>query len=371
MSRRLRTAVLATCLLIGLPAHARLSATDPGGPPLQPFEYQPQLLSNGRYTEGWDHYFYFSDGTFLAAQFVFTNFGIGDHRGLVIGTLVRPDGRVLTLKNGRARDAWSYDPDRLDLRLASHQLVAQEADYRIYLKNSSGEIDVRFLPTTVPWRIGYTWEGTKGKHYQRVSVYAPHANATGRFRLGPREGGADNAPWTQLRSGQGFGLRYVNSKALSSMILDWLRVFPIHVDQDWQPVLNSISRIDGQRVSGLALFNGAEQQRTEELVVNIESTESDPYRGRVHQIPKKLSLRGEGQNFFVSGTMTLTRFLNRFDVVSELKPLERFIVQFITTPVHYRFLADYDLQYQLDGVKQSLHGMALVEFMSLQKRTVE
>ncbi|MDH3639681.1 MAG: hypothetical protein OES09_14645 [Gammaproteobacteria bacterium] len=365
---------LGVLVLAALPAIAQTSKTDSRDILLDPFETQPQFLSAERYTEGWDQYFYFDDGSLLSTHFLVTNLGIGDHRGLVVGTLVRTDGTTLTIKNGRARRDWSHATDQLDMRIASHELAQRPGHYRLYLNNASGEIEVNFRAISEPWRIGRTWEDASRGHYQSVSVYAPMANAEGRFRLGPRSGGDPvNEPWSTLGAGRGFGLRYANSVALASIATDWLRVFPLGSEQTLAPALNAISKTDGGRGAQFAIVNPKDGRlrQADTVVVEYESIEIARHRGRIHEVPAKLSVRGRGSGFSVSGTIVPVRFLHKFDLVKELKPIERFIVQFMTTPVHFRYLADYDIDFTSDGSTSRLTGKALVEFLSLKSRTAE
>ena len=364
--------VLGACALAILPAVAQTSEHDAFV--LSPFETQPQFLSGERYSEGWDQYFLFDDGSLLSTHFVVTNFGIGEHRGLVIGTLVGADGTTLTIKNGRARRDWSHAPDGLDLRIASHQLSEHAGRYRLSLNNASGEVEVDFHAVAEPWRIGRTWESADAKEYQRVSVYAPAANATGRFRLGPRSGGDPvNEPWSVLGQGSGFGLRYVNSVALALIATDWVRVFPLRGEQTLAPALNVLSKTVGGRSAQFAIVNRETGRllHADEVAVEYDSIEHAGHRGRIYDVPNKFSARGQGPGFSFSGTIVAVRFIHAFDLVEELKPIERFFVQFTKTPVHFRYLADYDIDFASEGTTSRLTGKALVEILSLNGRTAD
>lgn len=363
---------LAVCVLAAPPAPAQRAAD--GGFTLSRFEIEPELLSGKRYSEGWDQHFAFDDGSLLSTHFIITNLGIGDHRGLVIGTLIRPDGNTLTIKNGRARKDWSFSSDRLDLRLASHQLSVADGRYRLFLKNASGEIEVAFDALAPPWRMGRTWEDHDEEAYQRLTAYAPAATATGRFRLGPRSGAdPENEPWTSLGEGRGFGLRYVNSVALAGIAKDWVRVFPLRGKPGPAPALSALWDADRGHRAQFALIDGhgGLLQEADDVSVEYASLENISHQGQIYAVPDKLRVTGRGPGFSFSGTIASERFLQTFDLVEELKPVERFFVRFTKTPVHFRFLADYEIDLTAGQDTSRLIGTALMEVLSFNSRSAD
>ncbi len=369
---RLKAPIL--LVLAALPPVTLSTFFEPHEYPLDAFETRPLFLSGERYSEGWDQYFYFPDGSLLASHFLVTNFGLGDHRGLVVGTLVRADGTTLTIKNGRARKEWTFSDDRLRLHIASHELAQEPGGFRLYLKNASGEIEADFEPLSEPWRIGRTFQGSNGETAQRVSVYAPTARVEARYRLGPRSGGDPlHEPWTDLGEGSGFALRYINAVALGSLAAGWLRAFPLHGTESRAPALTVVAKPEGGHENRFAIIDRktGHTRPLDSVRTEYQSFHTVSHGNEMHDVPREIVVAASGPGFSVSGNMVTSQFLHKFDLVEELKPVERFFVKFTTTPVHFRYLADYDFVIDSDGSTDRLTGKALVEFLSLRSRTAE
>ena len=84
-----------------------------------------------------------------------------------------------------------------------------------------------------------------------------------------------------------------------------------------------------------------------------------------HLIPQTISLDVEHGGTSISGTVRVRQLLQRFDFVGELKSLERIFVRFINTPIHYRYLADYDFQVRDGAGVRRLTGSGFAEYMTL------
>ena len=84
-------------------------------------------------------------------------------------------------------------------------------------------------------------------------------------------------------------------------------------------------------------------------------------------IPKTIEIAAEGENGSISGRISMQRLLQRFDLVPELKPVERFFVQFINTPVQYRYLVEYEIEHRSASGTQRLSGIGLAEVMALSR----
>lgn len=336
-------------------------------------DHRPVLLGAESYTEGWDQYFYFEDGAFLAVQFLISNYGPTDHRALVIGSLSSPDSdKPLVIKNGRGRKDWSFDDRQLDLKVAHHRFSGTHPDYRLYLRNSRGEVELTVEARVEPWQLGPI-PGPESAKFQYASFMMPMAHARGRFRRGSESAGTAG-PWQALRGGRGFAIRYLNNNSLSKVARSWIRVASIDSQDPSSPVFYLVQRPGPTQSSFLAIMSGGRirKQWTRFPVTLIapevdaaDEAEDDARDERVP--PDAIQLQITGTDGKVAGTITMARLLQRFDFVQELKPIERFFVQFLNTPLHYRYLAQYDLTYQGNDGDQRLTGTALAEVMMLKR----
>ena len=172
---------------------------------------QPLFLRDEWYSEGWDHLFYFADGTFLAVQISVVNIGFGSHHAGVLGLVVPPRGETLLLRQSRSHREWEFSEDHLDLEIARHKLYGNSPDYHIRLRKKEGEIDVDFTAQAEAWRLGRILQSRKG--YKYLSFYAPLVDATARYRAAATgelvDGSGADLPWVDLEQGRGFAARYV------------------------------------------------------------------------------------------------------------------------------------------------------------------
>ncbi len=322
-------------------------------------DLRPQLLQDELYTEGWDYYFLFDDGTWVTVQTFISNFGPGNHRGLVIGTITKADDESIVIKNGRPREKWQFSESGYDFKLARHHLMGEFPDYRLRLRNRRGELEIDLTATAPPWRP-MTGQVSEERHY--VSMFLTQLRAEGRYRSGG-DGDAE-APWRRLQGGVGYAVRYLNAKSLSKVASGWLRLAPWQAEGDDKPLLLLLTQPDGQQTNHMALLTG-DVIRWQGSGFSVSYEEAVSMVPNGHLIPQTISLDVEHGGTSISGTVRVRQLLQRFDFVGELKNLERIFVRFINTPIHYRYLADYDFQVRDSGGVRRLTGSGFAEYMTL------
>ncbi len=334
--------------------------------PVQIDDHRPVLLGKELYTEGWDQYFLFDDGAFLAVQLLISNFGPTDHRALVIGTLLPADGgEPLIIKNGRGRKDWSFDDHELDLRVARHRFSGAHPHYRLYMGNSRGEIELTLQASVETWRPGRVPD-SGGEKYHYASFLMPQAEARGRFRRGSQSRG-DLQPWRTLSNGRGFAVRHVNSSSLARVARTWIRLAPLETPTASAPVFYLVQRPDAEPAVFLAVVGGGRIQRQwSQLPVTL--TASDNAGGTEGQLPETVRWEKMVAGGVLKGKISFTRLLQRFDPIQELKPIERLFVRLLNTPTHHRYLAHYELSYPGEDGERRLRGSALAEVMTLRRR---
>ena len=320
-------------------------------------DFQPSLLRNEWYSEGWDQLFYFANGSLLVVQISVLNIGFGSHHAGVFGVLVTPDKDVTILKQSRSNREWDFSEDHLDLKIANNELNGRYPEYRVAVRQNSGEMEIDFKAKADPWSLGRTLE--IGKNYQYLSFYAPFAHADARYRFF-LDGQSEGVPWQVLKKGRGFAARYVNSAGLHNLIKYSTRIAAFE-DSEINPIVY-LSRDDkGGRQTNLALFENGRlihQARGFELGMEskLETADADK-----RAIPSKFSININEADYSLQGTIVVERFLMRIDPVDSLKPFVRAIVRLLNTPIQYRYLASYDLNYKTDSRDLRLKGEALLD----------
>ena len=78
-------------------------------------------------------------------------------------------------------------------------------------------------------------------------------------------------------------------------------------------------------------------------------------------MPNTFGIDISEQGYSLKGTIEIGKFLSRVDPVDSLKPFVRAIVKLLNTPIQYRYLASYDLNYKTDSRDLRLEGEALLD----------
>ena len=325
--------------------------------PTNKIDFQPSLLRNEWYSEGWDQLFYFADGSLLVVQISVLNIGFGSHHAGVFGLLVAPDKEKTILKQSRSNREWDFSEDHLDLKIANNELAGRYPEYQVVVRQKSGEIEIDFKAKAETWSLGRTLE--VGKNYQYLSFFAPFAQADARYRFF-LDGQSEGVPWQVLKDGRGFAVRYVNSVGLHKLIKYSTRIAAFG-DSEISPIVY-LSRDDkGDMQTYLALFeNGKVIHQAQDFALGIEP-KLETADADKRAIPDKLSVDISGADYSLQGTIMTQRFLTRIDPVDSLKPFVRTIVKLLNTPIQYRYLASYDLNYKSNSRDLRLQGSALLD----------
>lgn len=324
-------------------------------------DFQPSLLSDEWYSEGWDQIFYFPDGSLIVSQITVLNIGFGGHHAGVFSMLVAPDGTKTIVKQSRSNRDWEFSGAELGLEVADHRLNGRPPEYRVLIRKPPDEVDIAFESLTEAWRLGKTQE--RDDDFQYVSFYAPIADASGRYRL---EKGAGSNPeqWHDLEGGRGFAVRYVNSIGLHELISSATRIVDLERSTVSFVIYTSVDNSGGAQ-NHLALFQDGRvvhESKGFELQTSglPESADNDS-----RDIPDNYTIDIEQDDFTLTGTVKIEKFLARVDPVDSLKPFVRTIVKLLNTPIQYRYLAKYDLDYTSGGQTARLQGQALLDHMVL------
>jgi hypothetical protein len=328
--------------------------------------YRPQLLPQKGYTETWDQHVYFDDGTFVTARFLILNLSKGKPRAFVISTLVTPDGHIYTVKNGRDKGGWSFDPNHFDLHIANHRLNGDAQNYKLYLHNNTAEVLLTLASPIAPWQVGRLCCGTSAKAYQDMIAYIPVAEAEGWWRPGEDGGGkGDEEPWRQLKGGKGFATHYVNSQSVENVARNWLHFFAFDNGQGPVPGIVSISLPEGGQMTRLALLDH-HSPGFETNAASIETVREAKGRGN-DVIPAVIGVSANENGTNISGTITFDKELEHISLRDKLSWVERLFAASLPSTVQYYYLVHYELKVQTGGNSRNLTGKGLVEYTTISK----
>ena len=338
-----------------------------------PDRHKPELRDAQEYKEYWDQYFVFEDGTLLTTQFSVLNLPFNKHRGIVLATLVRPDGATYIIKNGRAFGDWVYAEDKFDIRFGDevdHYIRGAYPDYQLKLHNTTAEVELD-LTSHLPVALPLLPENSKNLKADKIQMmaYAPYFTATGRFRIGPEVGGEEHGPWISLGQGAGFGMRVLVNDNLDKLMDTWLRVFSLDNGAGPELILSSITLPKGAQENMLYLrgaqdiIDGFRDIRVTPLVYGEDK--------ELGQYPVKLPLSAGNGDSMLEGTLTLTKKLEHFRLNDHMGSLERMLAKAYPSLNRYRYIAEYDLVYKTGVGTKKVTGKALSEFVDILSPTVE
>lgn len=321
----------------------------------------PRLMNDGEAWESWDYLFYFDNGYRLMCQFQITNQGPGKHRGIAIGLIVAPDGRVALLKNGRSRKNWTFDisSNSVNLSIAKHRLSIQHPYHRIHMENSRGRMEIEAISTLkpiAPGRIHY-----RDDKFYHLLFMAPRMKIKATIQF-PGE------PEVNLGEGQGFAIYSYSNKNDFKQASAWLRFTTFNESLNliyWEMVYTRERRY--QYVPFLLisrdrdiLYLSSQPNRT---YFGFHKDKEKPH----YVIPSGLNLEAHSENISVRGSVRF-KPRHRFDLLNWIDSgVVRFLVKRSTHPVQYLYESDYTFDIVLEGKTMHLKGAGFARMAILNK----
>jgi hypothetical protein len=81
-----------------------------------------RMSTAGSASEYWDLTALFDTGHRVVGRFIITNEGPGKHSAVAVGHVILPDGQAVKFRNGRRRERWRLDEERLRIDIGSSLL---------------------------------------------------------------------------------------------------------------------------------------------------------------------------------------------------------------------------------------------------------
>lgn len=324
---------------------------------------KPLLLMSSKYNEYWLQYFLFEDGSYLTTQFSIINFPFNKHKAIMLSTLITPDGKRYVIQNGRGRSDWTFDPDSLNITFSrdiNHNIQGRFPDYSLRVHNTVAEAELK-LKSSLPVLNHDVLTIGKGKK-MAASIYAPHFEAEGKWRLGEEAGAPPNGPWIDFSKGEGFGLHVLMDGSIDQFMNNWIRVFGLKDKDNERIILSSILQSDGERNSQLILHDGNAVTAT---FRNIQVDVTEEQKAGKKTFPKVVTLKAKNGPDTLEGTIRFTKKLQHFSLKDHVTTLERLVLSGFPTFTRYHYVADYDLSYTTSQGRRKITGKAMSEFTQI------
>jgi len=328
-------------------------------PPAAREPVAPLMSDKSHYSEYWEQIFLMDDGTLFTSQFTIANFPFSKHRGLMLSTIVWPDGKTVVIKNGRSRKGWDYDAVNHQLKIYQHTFKPTEDGYALHLHNTAAEARMDFMPVAAPLTF-LKW--ADGKSDYGVTYYAPEAVGKVSWRPGPEiDGPGDDGPWMALGSGTGFGVHVIQTDSLENMFSSWMRAMPLGKPGEDRPVFNWMVKPDGKTVAQLVMLDGRGKPVT---LTDVQFDQDED--GKLWHV------RAKGGGLEVKGAYRLEKPVDTFSLADHLTAIEKMAAGTLAQLKRQRYQASYDFTLSRNGHKTALKGKALAEILKLDadKKTV-
>lgn len=336
---------------------------------LVPFSLQamdhskPLMLKDKFYKEYWEQHFLFEDGTFFTAQFLVANFPwpVGKDHGIMIATVVEPDGKRTIIKNGRNLGQWGFDTEKFDLFIHTHRIKATGDEHELYVGRKEGHEIFNSVTSPFAPLEHAKYENKKG--YVEGAIYLPFMTGEGAWQLYQEDDKTFKKGHGKV---QGFGSHVVINGRINEMLKSWLRISGLVVAGEADkpiPFISAMTYPDGKQdiIVSLKKANG-------ELVQFSEATldyKNIVKEGKKSSYPTLIKAIAENGEESLRGTITFTRKIDHFNINEHMNFFERSFAKSRGSVSNYRYIVDYDLTYQTAEGSQHLTGQALSEYADI------
>lgn len=321
---------------------------------------RPAMLQNDNYTEYWEQHFYLDDGTLITSQFLAANFPwpVGKDHGIMLGSLVTPEGKLYVIKNGRDLGEWGFDQDVLDIFIHTHRLKGVSNDYSVHLENTMGIVDLELKSNQAPIKHK-RYESDNG--FIETSFYAPSLTGKGNWQLGPEAGFKPSGPVNNIEKADGFGVHVLMTDKIDMLMKNWTRVIGIG-DSQIKPFISALTRPDDNKDINFRLFDG---NNLLDNFSNVKIENKNMTKEKDAFYPKLIEISASSEKGTITGTIKYSKKLAHFNLTEHLNFFEKSFARSNPMVANFRYLVDYDLVYKTSEGEKNLTGKALSEYTDI------
>lgn len=324
-------------------------------------DMRPMMLEDKNYTEYWEQYYYLSDGSLVTSQFLVANlpWPVGKNHGIMLGTLVTPEGELYVIKNGRGYGDWGFKEDAFDIFIHTHRLNGSGDDVHLHLENTMAIVDIN-SKSPIPAFAHDSYSSEDG--YIETSYYAPSLKGYGNWQLGEEAGFSPNGPVNNADITEGFGVHVLMTDKVDQLIKNWTRVTTIG-ESNHKVFLSAINRPDDKKDTIFKLFVA---EKTLDEFSEVEIKYENMTKEKDASYPRKLKIKAKGENGTIEGEVIFTKKMDHFNLNDHLNFFERSFAKSNPVVTNFRYIADYNLVYKTAEGEQQLTGKALSEYADIQ-----
>ena len=314
-----------------------------------------RLLPGELAHERWDLTARFDSGHFLFAEFLITNFGLGDRNAAVIGHVVRPNGQSRRFRNGRRESRWQLSSDRLRMEVGSSLLDQRSPKHQLRVRKKSTQIELDFYP-----RGPAVWAADFPPSGYALDLLDPAARAEGSVWVK----GMDK-PVT-VHGTVAVTHSWAN-EAESDLVLRRLEFFLFPDKQSEMSLyLADLTTPHGAHSSWLVAKNG---QQVVHEAQNFHLT----FDGNVknigsYHVPQQFSFESTAAHPHIKGRVQLDRVLLLYNPLDDIPQPFRFLISLKLKPRRVWLLSPFEIIFQPDQTRAPITltgtGITKVSFLN-------
>jgi hypothetical protein len=323
-------------------------------------DIRPLMSEEKNYTEYWEQYFYLDDGSLVTSQFLVANFPwpVGKDHGIMLGTLVTPEGELFVIKNGRKLGEWGFNETSFDIFLHNHRINGSGNDLNVHLENTMAIVDFSLKSDIAPFKHN---KFSSDEGMIETSFYAPSVSGHGNWQLGEEAGFKPSGPVHNAAQVDGFGVHVLMTDKVDQLIKNWTRVSGI--GKGPRPFLSAITRPNDDEDIIFKIFEGNNTLDTfKDVEIKYENITKEKDASR----PKKIKISASGDNGKIEGEITFTKKMDHFNLTEHLNFFERSFAKSNPSVTNFRYIATYNLVYTTSEGEKNISGKALSEYTDVQ-----
>lgn len=324
--------LLATAFLCGAKVISSAQAKSPAEE-----LWAPHPSDSSYYTEQWSLSFWATDGTYLHAQFISTNLGLG-HQSAVKFETTAADGTRFSKKE-KTDEHYEPEGQTYTLRFGKNSLKAEGGRVALHLELGGRTLTLDSRTQSADFKPGAPLVSLKGGSYD-IRIISPQSTFSGRLRGEGRETalhgtGMIDHSWTTLAP-QKLAKRWFKIKVVDADLTCLLT--GLATPESKQDI--DVAWIWLKTATGAPFFS-------RQVRVRFEDSEPDQGNKAHYPLPGLIRIEASAAERLLSIELRPEKMLRRKDILSDLGVFERMIVGAVSRPMDYTYRAQ--ASYHLSG----------------------
>ena len=319
-------------------------------------DFGPHLCGDEWYKEEWNYNAWTAKGHFIAVDFLISNIGVGDHKGVFEAKFVESNGQRTDCKAELDSDEWSWSRTGFSLKFGKGRVRGDLKGFDIEVRCKNLKMDLRFENLAPPYKPGGGRLGFgKAGYYSKVFP-STRARVTGTIRRRGRDVAIDTP---------GIVEHSVVTVAPHKYARRWFRFRK--VDQEASIVLAEVETPSafGNTRHGWVMIYGPKGRLAASARVSFEFDGfiRDKNSEQGYSIPRRVRLAAVDGATHLTGQLVMTKLIGARDPTEKLPYLTKMFVHRFSKPMDYKIACTYSLRIKNGSRDRTLTGKGVYRFI--------